>query len=152
MSRCTTPLALLVLLVARPLSAQTVTGVRDLDFGFVIRGVQTVVAPSDPIRSGQFYVRYRLGGRVQLRFTLPTVLNRVGGGATMPINFRNNDGIARGTSPASTPITFNPNATTTFQLVTSPDFNVWLGGRVSPSAVQATGTYSGTIVLTCTFF
>jgi hypothetical protein len=152
MSRCRTLLGLVLVLPASPLAAQTVTGVRDLNFGFVIRGVQTSVAPSDPIRSGQFYVRYVIGGRVQLRFTLPAVLNRVGGGATMPIRFRNNDGIARGTAPSSVPITFNPNAVTTFRLVTSPDFNVWLGGQVSPSGTQATGTYVGTIVLTCTFF
>lgn len=152
MSRCSALLGLVLLLSASPLAAQTVTGVRDLNFGFVVRGVQTSVPPSDPIRSGQFYVRYVIGGRVQLRFTLPTVLNRIGGGATMPISFGNNDAIARGTSPASVPVTFNPNVPRTFRLVTSPDFNVWLGGRVSPSAIQATGTYAGTIVLTCTFF
>lgn len=136
-----------------PLAGQsTVTGVRDLAFGAVIRGVQTTVAPSDPVRSGRFYVRHRINRQVQVRFTLPTQLARVGGGGNLPISFGTTDAIARGTAPTSQPLTFNPNVTQTFNLVTSADFFVNLGGRVSPAANQPTGSYRGTVVLTCTFF
>lgn len=147
-------LALLLLAVAvTPLAAQsTVTGIRDLDFGIVIRGVQTTVAPGDPIRSGRFYVRHRLNRQVQLRFTLPTTLARVAGGGSLPISFSATDAIAQGTAANSNPVTFNPNNTQTFTLVTSADFYVNLGGRVSPAAGQATGAYRGTVTLTCTFF
>jgi hypothetical protein len=149
-------LLLLVLLLAAavtPVAGQsTVTGVRDLNFGIVIRGVQTTVAPSDPIKSGRFYVRHRLNRQVQLRFTLPTTLARVAGGATMPITFPASSAIAQGTAGNSVPVTFNPNNTRTFTLVTSADFYINLGGRVSPAAGQATGAYRGTVTLTCTFF
>jgi hypothetical protein len=152
MQRCV-PTLLLALFTALPLTGQSqVTGIRDLAFGIVIRGVQTTVAPSDPVRSGRFYVRHRLNRQVRLQFTLPTQLARVGGGGNLPINFPTNSGIARGTAGSSVPVTFNPNVTQNFNLVTSPDFYVNLGGRVSPAANQASGNYRGTVTLTVTFF
>lgn len=152
MRRCAS-LLLPALLAAAPLAGQsTVTGIRDLAFGVVIRGVQTTVAPSDPVKSGRFYVRHRLNRQVRLQFTLPTQLARVGGGGNLPITFPNNSAIAQGTAGSSVPVTFNPNVAQTFNLVTSADFFVNLGGRVSPAANQATGNYRGTVTLTVTFF
>lgn len=152
MRRCVFPL-LLALLAALPLRAQSqVTGIRNLAFGPVIRGVPASVAPGDPVRSGRFYVRHQLNRQVQIQFTLPTRLTRVGGGGNLPISFGTTDGIAQGTAPASVPVVFNPNAAQTFTLVTSADFNVNLGGRVTPGAAQATGNYTGTVTLTVTFF
>jgi hypothetical protein len=156
MPRCLPSLFLAVALaavLAAPLAGQAqVTGVRDLNFGVVIRGMQNVVAPSDPVRSGQYYVRYVTGGRVHIRFTLPSQLARVGGGATMPITFRNSDAIAQGTAAGSAPVTFNPNGNHNFNLQTSPDFNVWLGGRVTPAAAQQTGIYRATVIMTVIVF
>ena len=154
MYRCLVTLGCLMLLVVtRPLAAQsTVTGIRNLDFGPVIRGVPSAVSPNDPIRSGRFYVRHIINRQVQVRFTLPTQLARVAGGANMPISFSATDAVAKGTAPTSNPVTFNPNNAITFTLTTSADFFINLGGRVSPAAGQATGAYAGTITLTCTFF
>jgi hypothetical protein len=153
MRRCALLTAFALLAVVRSLTGQTqVTAIRDLAFGAVIRGVQTTVAPSDPIKSGRLYVRYKLGGQVQVVFTLPTRLNQVAGGANMPITFATTDAIAQGTAGNSQPVTFNPNSPITFTLQTSADFYINLGGRVTPAANQATGAYQGTVVLTCTFF
>ncbi len=153
MHRCLAPLALALIAATTPLAGQSsVTGVRNLAFGVVIRGVQTYVPPSDPIRSGRFYVRHQVGRQVRVTFTLPTQLPRVGGGGNLPISFGATDAIAQGTAPTSNPVTFNPNNQQTFNLVSSPDFYVNIGGRVSPAAAQATGNYQGTITLTCTFF
>ncbi len=136
----------------QPLAGQSVTGIRDLAFGAVIRGVPATVAPNDPVKSGRFYIRHQINRQVQVRFTLPTRLARVGGGGNLPISFSTTDAIAQGTAPTSNPLVFNPNVTQTFNLVTSADFFVNLGGRVSPAGNQATGNYRGTITLTCTFF
>ncbi len=152
MRSCLPILLLLLGVTASSAAAQTVTGVRDLNFGIVIRGVQTTVAPNDAIKSGRFYVRHAIGRQVQVRFTLPTTLARVAGGGTLPITFSATDAIAQGTAGSSVPLTFNPNNTQTFNLVTSADFYINLGGRVSPAAGQATGAYRGTVTLTCTFF
>jgi hypothetical protein len=152
MHRCAF-LILPALLAVAPLAGQsTVTGVRDLAFGIVIRGVQTSVAPSDPVKSGRFYVRHRRNRQVRVQFTLPTQLARIGGGGNLPITFPNNSAIAQGTAGTSVPVTFNPNVAQTFNLVTSADFFVNLGGRVSPAANQPTGNYRGTVTLTVTFF
>lgn len=129
-----------------------VTGVRDLAFGPVIRGVPNSVSPNDAVRSGRFYVRHIINRQVQVRFTLPTRLTRVGGGGNLPISFGATDAVAKGTAPTSNPLTFNPNNTQTFNLVTSADFFINLGGRVTPAANQAVGAYTGTVTLTCTFF
>jgi hypothetical protein len=148
---CLTLLALGAL--APGASAQVVIqGIRDLDFGVVLPGVQSTVAPTDPIRSGQFYFSTpALGTRVRVRFTLPNQLTS-GGGATMPINFRNGDAMIQGTAPSSLPVFFNPNANRNFRMTTSRDANVWLGGTVSPAAGQAVGTYVAPVVLTVTIF
>lgn len=143
--------ALLLLLVAAPLAAQnTVTGVRPLAFGIVIRGTPNLVLPSDPIRSGRFYVRYRLNDDVRVQFNLPTRLTRTGGG-NLPISFSSTSAIAQGTAGSSVPVPFNPNNAITFRLTTSADFYLNLGGQVNPAANQATGNYTGTITLTVTF-
>lgn len=152
MRPCLLILLLLLGFSASSAAAQTVTGVRDLNFGVVIRGVQTSVTPADPIKSGRFYVRHIINRQVQVRFTLPTTLPRVAGGGTLPISFGATDARAQGTAGSSVPVTFNPNNTQTFTLTTSADFYVNLGGRVSPTAGQATGAYRGTVTLTCTFF
>jgi hypothetical protein len=153
MRQCVLILAFALITANRPLMGQSqVVGIRDLAFGAVIRGVQTTVAPSDPIRSGRFYVRHQLTRQVRVSFTLPTQLPRVGGGGNLPISFSTTDAIARGTAANSNPVTFNPNTPITFTLTTSADFYINLGGRVSPAANQATGSYRGTVTLTCTFF
>jgi hypothetical protein len=152
MRSCLLSLSLALLTASSLVGQSTVTGVRGLDFGVVIRGVPNAVSPNDPIRSGRFYVRHMLTHQVQVRFTLPTRLSRVAGGANLAITFGTTDAVAQGTAPTSLPVTFNPHNTQTFTLATSADFYVNLGGRVAPTAGQATGMYSGTVVLTCTFF
>jgi hypothetical protein len=153
MPRIPPALPVLLLGIAPQAAAQlTVQGVRDLDFGVVLQGVAAAVAPTDPIKSGQFYfLTPGIGTRVRIRFTLPTQLNGPGG-ATMPIAFRNNDAMIRGTAPSSVAVFFNPNNPNNFRLLTSADANVWLGGRVTPGATQTVGTYTATVVMTVTIF
>ena len=55
-----------------------------------------------------------------------------------------------GSAPSSVPVTFNPNAAQTFNIVTSTTINVFLGGTVTPTAAQAFGSYTNTITLTVT--
>jgi hypothetical protein len=145
-------LAALALLAAaaRPAAAQvTVSRIRDLDFGPVIRGIATHVGPSDPVKSGEFQFTAAIGSRVRVRFTLPNRLNGPAG-ATMPISFGTTDAIATGTAPSSVPVTFNPNVAQTFNIVTSTVILVFIGGTVTPAGGQALGTYTNTITLTIT--
>jgi hypothetical protein len=146
--RFTLALSLAAMLAAsRPAAAQvTVTPVRDLAFGPVIVGVPTYIGPSHPVRSGQFRVSAPLLSRLQLRFTLPSRLNGPAG-ATLPINFANNDALQVGTGSNGVPVTFNPQATRNFQMTDSAIL-VFIGGTVSPAGNQPQGNYTGTITLT----
>jgi hypothetical protein len=139
-------------LAATRAEAQTVSGNRNLNFGIVIRGVPNSVPPAHATRSGRFYVRYQLNRQVQVRLTLPNTLARTGGGGSLPISFGATDAFAQGTAGSSVPVTFDPRTTQTFTLQTSPDFYINLGGRVAPTAAQATGNYTGNVTLTVTFF
>jgi hypothetical protein len=135
---------------AGPLQAQaTVTALRNLDFGIVIQGVPFHVLPNNPTRSGEFQFIAAIGNQVRVQFTLPNRLNGPAG-ATMPIGFSTTDAIAQGTAPTSVPVTFNPNAAATFNLVTSNRILVWIGGTVTPAGNQRTGTYTNTVTLTIT--
>ena len=133
---------------SRPAAAQiTVTPVRDLAFGPVIVGVPTSIAPSHPVRSGQFRVTTLPSTRLRLRFTLPNRLDGPGG-ATLPIAFNNNDALHVGSAPNSVPETFNPKATKNVQITTDTTLFLFIGGTVSPAGNQQQGNYAGTITLT----
>jgi hypothetical protein len=139
-----------LLAAATPAAAQvTVSGIRNLAFGPVIRGVATHVFPNDAVKSGQFRFITAIGSRVRLQFTLPTRLNGPAG-ARLNISFSTTDGIAVGSASNSVPVTFNPNQAQTFNIVTSTTINVFLGGTVSPTANQAFGSYTNTVTLTVT--
>ena len=146
-------LVLLAVLAAAPSAAAqvSITGIRDLTFGPVIVGIPSSVGPSHPTKSGQFRITAPLSSRVQIRFTLPDAL--VGpGGAQLPIDFASNDAMAVGTSPGSTPITFNPKSTRNPQFQPSTAYDVVLGGTVTPAGNQQPGSYAATITLTITNF
>lgn len=142
--------ALALLAAAQPAAAQiTVSRVRDLNFGPVIRGIATHVGPGDPVKSGEFQFITAIGSRVRVQFTLPNRLNGQAG-ANMPITFNATDAIATGTAPLSIPVTFDPRVAQTFNIVTSTTILVFIGGTVTPAAAQAIGTYTNTITLTIT--
>jgi hypothetical protein len=139
-----------LLATATPATAQvTVSGVRDLAFGSVIRGIATQVLPSDAVKSGRFQVQSTNGTRVRLQFTLPNRLNGPAG-ATMPLSFAATDGLLSGNAGNNNPVVFNPSNSQTVQVVPSTPINVFLGGTVSPPANQAFGAYANTITLTVT--
>jgi hypothetical protein len=139
-----------LLAMASPATAQvTVSGVRNLAFGAVIRGLTTQVLPSDAVKSGRFQVQSANGTRVRLQFTLPNRLNGPAG-ATMPIGFGATDAMLSGNAGNNNLVIFNPNNPQSVQVVPSTPIVVFLGGTVSPPANQAFGAYANTITLTVT--
>jgi hypothetical protein len=127
--------------------AQSVVGTQNLNFGNVIPGVPTTILRTDAVNDGQIRITGAgLFRSVTVRFTLPTLMNGPSG-ATMPISFSSTDaGISwQGTIGSMT--TFNPNAPFTYTLWLGSG-TVYLGGRVSPAPAQASGSYTGTIILT----
>ena len=144
------PLAAL-LAVSHPAAAQiTLTPVRDLAFGPVIVGLPSYVGPSHPVKSGQFRLDAPVSSRVQLRLTLPKALDGPAG-ATLPIDFANNDALHVGAGSGSVPETFNPKGTRNLR-ITDPTTFIFIGGTVSPAGSQQQGQYAGTITLTVNVF
>ena len=139
-----------LLVTALPATAQvTVSGVRGLAFGAVIRGIATHVLPNDPVKSGKFQVQSSNGTRVRLQFTLPNRLNGPAG-ATMPLSFGATDAMLSGNAGNNNLVTFNPSNPQSVQVVPSSPIIIFLGGTVSPPANQAFGAYANTITLTIT--
>jgi len=129
----------------------SVLGIRNLAFGPVIVGIPSSVAPSDPLRSGQFRITAPAGSRVRLDFDIPTQL--VGPGtARLPIKFAKTDGMVVGNAPGSVPVALDPNlkANLKYDMGSSTAANIFLGGTVTPAANQAPGGYVATITLTVT--
>jgi hypothetical protein len=128
------------------LPAQTVVGVQNLDFGSVIPGVPTTVAPTDAVRAGQFRISGVFIRNVTVSFVLPTVMNGPLG-ATMPITFANTDGGYSTFLQGNTP--FNPH--TPYNETVVFNATIVLGGRVNPTPTQRGGAYSANIVITVIF-
>jgi hypothetical protein len=144
---CRVSLALLVVVAGagRAAAAQAgVTANRDLQFGAVTRGIPAAVPPTDPINSGQWTITAPVGTRVQLRITTPADLLGPGG-ASMPFEAGKNDSFTQ--TPSGAPTYFNPSTFLIFTFSGASTAIVRLGGRVLPSAGQASGAYANTVIL-----
>ncbi len=135
---------------ARPAHAQLgLAPVRALEFGTVVVGVPTRVAPSDPVRSGRFDAQAPNGTRVRLAFLLPSQLAGPNG-SRLPLAFGPADGLVAVTASSSPPQVFDPRTAVTFVVRPASRLLFFVGGTVSPTTAQAPGTYSGTVTLTLT--
>lgn len=143
----------------------TAVGVKPLAFGVIPAGTNSVtVLPNTP-RGGE----WRLSGirnrkSVQISFALPANLTTPAG-RTMPIDFNGNFAAsceidsATNACDVSTYQVWNPVTTPVMTDVpervkpgrpkfTESEYQVYIGGRVTPGAAPAAGRYSGTITIT----
>ena len=135
--------------------ALTVTALRDLTFGTVLKGVATTVLPTDA-NAGAWQVQGDKNANVTIGFTLPTQLVNIQAlpGSTMPITFGATSALwNRATNNVASAISFNPAAGTTGKLgpPANPFIYVWIGGTVNPAATAKPGIYTGTIVVTIAY-
>jgi hypothetical protein len=138
-------LATLVVSFAGPGVAEgqmLVVAERDLDFGMLTPGLETVVVPTDLMRSAQLRIEGR--GSYQLSFQLPASLTAPGG-AQIPLQF----GAADGQLVIRHKVTaFDPNSTVSFRVNPAErEAQVNLGGRARPGPSQPAGVYTATIVM-----
>lgn len=143
----------------------TAVGVRPLAFGVIPAGTNSVTVLPNTLRGGA----WRLTGirnrkTVQITFAFPTVLTAPSG-RTIPIDFNGNFAASceiDGPTNACDPVTYqtwNPVTTpvmTDFPERTKPgrpkfteqEYQVYIGGRVTPGPAPAAGRYAGTITIT----
>ena len=134
---------------ARVLESLVVTAVNDLEFGDIVAGNTSAVAPDDAT-AGQYEISGEAGSEVSLSFTLPSNLELVlDPSFTMPISFSNSDGIHSTTNDAGAGSTFDPNVVHTPTLnAMNGDLYIFIGGEVTAAPGQEPGNYEGTITLT----
>ena len=133
----------------------TITTLRNLAFGTVIKGVATTVLPT-AANAGAWQVTGNANAFATIAFTLPTVLTNIQAlpGSTMPITFsatsarwnRANNNPAAGTA-------FNPalGAVGRFGPPPNPNLYIWLGATVNPAPTAKPGIYQGTIIVSLTY-
>ncbi len=137
--------------VATVLSALTVTGTNDLNFGNVTPGTPVTVDKVTAGSAGEFTITGSPAAEVSLAFTLPDSL-RTAGGDAMDILFAATDAsYDDGTGSQASPTgVLNPLVTGLANLGAAGDMTVWIGGRVTPAVSQTGGSYSGQVTLTVT--
>lgn len=133
-------------------------GLRPLDFGTVFPGAPREVFPGDPIAGWFQLSNVGRNKDVRLTFTFPTFLAHAGGGAGLPTYFDGPYARSCGNgcqTHALTPMPGGPGQTTATVVHVRPvpfganprTVDVYVGGRVEPTANQAAGVYQGAIQL-----
>ena len=129
----------------------TITTLRDLNFGTVIKGVPSTVLPT-AATAGEWQVTGSSNAFVIISFTLPTQLTNIQAlpGSTMPIAFNGVSAIwRRATNNPAGGTIFNPaaGAVGRFGPPANPNMYVWMGGTVNPAATAKPGIYQGTVIV-----
>ncbi len=138
--------------VATVLSALTVTGTNDLNFGNVTPGSLVSVDKTAVGAAGEFTITGAPAAEVTLDFTLPDSL-RTAGGQAMDVLFGATDASyddGTGGGQVAPSGTVNPLVTETGNIGPAGDMMIWIGGRITPGPAQTGGAYAGTITLTVT--
>lgn len=133
----------------------TITTLRDLAFGSVIKGVATTVQPVDP-GAGAFQVTGSPNAFASISFTLPAVLTNIQAlpGSTMPIAFNGTSARwNRAVNSAAAGTAFDPasGAVGRFGPPPNPSLYIWLGGTVNPAPTAKPGIYQGTVVVSLAY-
>jgi hypothetical protein len=136
-------------------SGMTITTLRDLSFGSVVKGVATTVPPS-AAGAGLWQVTGNKNAFTQITFTLPAQLTNVQAlpGSTMPISFGAGTALWRRDVNNPTGATaFDPATGTTgrFGATATPSLYIWIGGTVNPAANAKPGVYVGTVVVSLVY-
>lgn len=133
---------------ATVLSALTVTGATNLQFGNVTPGVNKTIAIADA-GAGRFDVVKAANQGVTLSFTLPTDLSD--GTNNLPIGSWTGGWNTSATPAGAT--TFTPSAGGTNTAATAgTTLSVYVGATVSPAGGQPAGAYSGTVTMSAIYF
>jgi hypothetical protein len=143
---------------ATVLAAVTVTATGALTFGDVYQGVPKSVADNEA-SAAIFTVTGQGGAGVSIFFQLPEYLALSDGSDRMRISFSATD-CSVDTTGADDPTSMagangwqdvDPRALPSGVLVGSGGTSVYLGGKVTPSVYQSSGSYSGDIILTVSY-
>jgi len=133
----------------------TISTLRDLNFGTVIKGVPTTILPT-AVNAGEWQVSGSGNAFVIVSFTLPTQLTNIQAlpGSTMPIAFSAASAIwRRATNNPVGGTVFNPATGVVGRLgpPANPTMYVWVGGTVAPALAAKPGIYQGNVIVSLVY-
>ena len=137
-------------------TGMTITTLSNLNFGTVIQGVATTIAPG-AAGGGEWQVTASPNAFVTITFTLPTVLTNIQAlpGSTMPISFGPTSALwRRATNNPAGATVFDPSVGVTDARIgppPNPDLFIWIGGTVNPAVTAKPGIYTGVIIVSLVF-
>jgi len=138
-------------------TAVTVGQLNNLDFGLVVPGTPTTIAPK-AATAGKFVVHGSKNAEVRITFALPAVLQT--GAFTMPISFADDPvagkmGCTRNQDQQANCTTYTPSTVMLARIRNNAPpqntFYVWIGGKVSPAVGQLPGTYTGAVTMSAVY-
>ena len=136
-------------------TGMTITTLRGLDFGSVVKGAATTVQPT-AATAGAWQVTGSSNAFVIISFTLPAQLTNIQAlpGSTMPIAFNATSARwnrANNNAAAGTP--FNPatGAVGRFGPPPNPSMYIWIGGTVNPAPTAKPGIYQGNVIVSLVY-
>ena len=132
-------------------TGMTISTLRDLNFGTVIKGVPSTILPT-AANAGEWQVSGSANAFVVISFTLPTQLANIQAlpGSTMPISFSAVSAIwRRSTNNPAGGNVFDPATGVVGRLGPPPNFTmyVWIGGTVNPPLAAKPGIYQGNVIV-----
>ena len=134
-------------------TALSVAQMADLDFGAIVPGVAKTINARTNASAGHYQINGARNAEVAITMTLPTQLST--GFWTLPISFGATSGCSRKNGGQGGCTLWNPNTVLIDRIRNNNPPNntylVWIGGTVTPSAVQHTGMYLGNITLTVVY-
>jgi hypothetical protein len=128
-----------------------------LDFGVIFPGIAKTIRPTDAT-AAKLIIRGQKNAEMRVTMALPSVL--VAGPYSLPISFgtsptAGNMGCYRNQDQQSNCIQYDPRTALVQRIRNNPapqnTFFIWLGGTVTPGAVQPPGVYKGIVTLTATY-
>ena len=129
----------------------TISTLRDLNFGTVIKGVPTTILPT-AANAGEWQVSGSANAFIVIGFTLPTQLTNIQAlpGSTMPIAFSGISAIwRRSTNNPVGGTVFDPAVGAVGRLGPPSNLSmyIWIGGTVTPALAAKPGIYQGNVVV-----
>ena len=134
--------------------AITITSPQALDFGDILQGIPKSITNNN-VSAGIFEISGQNQAGINLYFQLPEYLSLSGSGTRLPIIFSAADASVDTTgagNPAGMDASkgwqnVNPRSLPAAAIIGSNGTDIYIGGKVVPSANQKSGTYSGSIIL-----
>ena len=139
---------------ATVLSAISIVGVNNLQFGSVTPGLNKSVDRTTPGFAGEWEITGQTLAEISLDFTLPDSLLLVDSTVGLRINFTNTDcsyedGTGGGQlAPAGD---VNPLGPSVLNIGAAGTLRIWIGGTVLPTLTQTGGDYVADVVLTVAY-